>query len=779
VENAQSNFYRTYLQNSVPLGFYSDCNMPPPVRTADQGYVFSFHAWSPGLHNYNALDYYLFKTDSNFVPQWKKNYSTKAIPLPTGGIILFWSVNFVGMNGTQYSIIEKVTASGQPVWSKMINSDTRLNEGVRYNDKVRLVGGALAIVSQIPFTQYSNYPYTIEIDTLGNVISQQVFSHSLGSYTEFRGIKRDIAGNFYVLGGWNYMVMAKFSPSFNPIWAKYHLQNNQQLYLTDEDILPNGQIVCTGEQQSQGALLMRLDSMGNILDQKIFPNTTGITGLCKLINGNYAVGIRKGQDSLCLFEMNTAFSISNFRYAGKGVKLGTPVINQGTLYFMRFVKSPVLIKNSNNLTNCIPQAPYTLHSSTLQLSSFLLTPAGYTAAITNYTNSPILPQFYVDSCKCAAGITGNTISCANSQGNVNLLSYGPVSWFSGPSGGNPLATGQNYTYTSPGPGTLTVFAEDGSCLSQGRIPVTITVQSQPSIAISSSTNGACEGSAITLTAQGATSYTWNNGQQGPVQIYSLFSSNNSYTVNGKGSNGCPGTQTISLLVYPNPTLNISASTMSICMSQTAFLMVSGANTYTWNNYYVDSLITVSPVTSQQYTVLGVSSLGCASSQTVNITVHANPTVNITGNSGTICIGETATLAANGAQSYTWNSGQSGSLISVFPQQSYFYIVTGFNYMGCHSQAGYWIYLDPCTNLQEELNESSISVYPNPTKDLIYFKAPANNEYELFLFSIQGQLVFDAVLKNGDALNLSIYPNGVYYAQIRLDSMLHTVKIVKQ
>lgn len=775
--HTQSNFYRTYLQNLPASGFYTDCNMPPPVRTSDQGYIFSFNAYSSGLHNYSALSNYQFKTDSNFVPQWKKDYSTKAIPLPTGGIILYWSVNFVGMNGPQYSIIEKVTASGQQVWCKVINSDTRINEGVQYNDKIRFVGGVISVVSQIPYTQYSNYPYTIEFDTLGNLISQQVFTHPLGQQTEFKGIKRDVNGNFYVLGGWYYMVMAKFSPSFNPIWAKYHFQNNQQLYFIDSDVLSNGQIVCTGEQQSQGAVLMRLDSMGNILNQKLFPGTRRISGLCKLLNGNYAIGLQKAQDSLCLFETSTGLNISNFRYAGKGIRLGTPILNQGVLYFMRFTQVPALLKNNNNMLNCMPSAPYTILNGTLQLSSFVLSPSNYTATISNFISNPVLPQSYVDSCKCAAGITGVSNICTSAQSVLSLWSYGPISWYNVPVGGAPISTSPQYSFSASSAGNYTLYAEDNSCLSLGRVPVTITVQSQPTIAVTSSTNSACEGAVVTLSAQGALTYSWITGQAGPVISSTLISGSNNYTVNGTGNNGCVGSNSISILAHPNPTIVLSSTSETICSSQSVTVSATGAGSFTWNTTVTGNTISVTPQVSQQYTAVGINQFGCAASQTLNISVYPNPTVQISAHSTLICQGETVSFTASGAQSYSWSTGQTGNPISFAPLMSQLITLLGSNQHGCTSQATQFINVDQCLSDTYSTEQSSVNFFPNPTHDVIYFKTE-QDKIEVCLFNLEGHLLKKVSINKNDFLRIEEYPVGIYFLEIRQKAMLSRYKIVK-
>lgn len=69
--------------------------------------------------------------------------------------------------------------------------------------------------------------------------------------------------------------------------------------------------------------------------------------------------------------------------------------------------------------------------------------------------------------------------------------------------------------------------------------------------------------------------------------------------------------------------------------------------------------------------------------TKTVSVNAAPTVNVS--SPTICAGQTATLAASGATTYSWNTGATTSTVAVTPSSTTMYTVTGTDASGCSAK----------------------------------------------------------------------------------------------
>ncbi|MFI5141138.1 MAG: gliding motility-associated C-terminal domain-containing protein [Bacteroidia bacterium] len=197
--------------------------------------------------------------------------------------------------------------------------------------------------------------------------------------------------------------------------------------------------------------------------------------------------------------------------------------------------------------------------------------------------------------------------------------------------------------------------------------VTITVNS-PSV---------CIGNTATLTATGAVNYTWTpstnlNTDLGNT-VVATNTSNTSYTVlSTVGS--CHNSA--AALVTINPLPMITINTPTICVGDTGKLTASGANTYTWSTGADTSSILVSPIISTNYTVVGVNANSCVSMPTVGgITVSPYPSILISG-SYVICIGESTTLIANGASTYTWSTGDTLANAVLSPAINTSYTVTG-------------------------------------------------------------------------------------------------------
>ncbi|MDF2451196.1 MAG: hypothetical protein K0S26_700, partial [Bacteroidota bacterium] len=95
-----------------------------------------------------------------------------------------------------------------------------------------------------------------------------------------------------------------------------------------------------------------------------------------------------------------------------------------------------------------------------------------------------------------------------------------------------------------------------------------------------------------------------------------------YTVSATAPNGCSGSATLQVIVYPMPTLTTTASTDSICVGESATLSVSGATSYVWYpGAYNGSVISPAPSVSTIYTVTGQSN-GCSETATVSLVVSS-------------------------------------------------------------------------------------------------------------------------------------------------------------
>lgn len=236
---------------------------------------------------------------------------------------------------------------------------------------------------------------------------------------------------------------------------------------------------------------------------------------------------------------------------------------------------------------------------------------------------------------------------------------------------------------SPTVSTVFTVASTNSLGCNGTATVALTVNPNPSILISASSSSICLGGSATLTATGATNYTWSPiSAIGSVVVVNPTVTTN-YTV--LGSNGtCSSTQTITVVVNPLPILTVGTTSTTLCAGNSATLTASGASTYTWNpGNLTGASVVVTPTSSTVYTVNATSALGCNATRTLVLFVNPTPVINPIATPPLICSGSSATLSATGATSYTWNPGNlTGASVVVSPLVSTTYTVNGTSLFGC-------------------------------------------------------------------------------------------------
>ena len=202
-----------------------------------------------------------------------------------------------------------------------------------------------------------------------------------------------------------------------------------------------------------------------------------------------------------------------------------------------------------------------------------------------------------------------------------------------------------------------------------------------SLSLSASTNSICIGNSVLLSANGATTYTWNPGLLSGASVTVNPTSNTTYSVNGDNGTGCVGTETISLLVQQLPNVLASASSTNICVGQTVSLTGSGATNYNWNNGVIDG-IAFSPTTTTSYIVLGTDIFGCTATTTILVNVYSGTAAIPSVNPGIICIGDTSYLSVIGGSIPTWSLNSNPNLLNVAPMTDVSYTYSAVDNNGC-------------------------------------------------------------------------------------------------
>ena len=173
---------------------------------------------------------------------------------------------------------------------------------------------------------------------------------------------------------------------------------------------------------------------------------------------------------------------------------------------------------------------------------------------------------------------------------------------------------------SPTASTIfTLFAGGSNCVGTQTVGVTVFALPQLSIA---GQDSICLGSVLSLTVSGASTYSWSNGNVGPVSS-ATPNANSAYTVFGVDGNLCENTKTISIEVVPLPTVTAQSSRSVICKNENAVITAGGALSYLWSHNNSSSIsVVVSPTSTTVYTLTGYNSFGCAKTSFFTQTVNA-------------------------------------------------------------------------------------------------------------------------------------------------------------
>ena len=198
----------------------------------------------------------------------------------------------------------------------------------------------------------------------------------------------------------------------------------------------------------------------------------------------------------------------------------------------------------------------------------------------------------------------------------------------------------------------------------------------------------------TLTAAGATTYTWSGGLGTTNPLTVTPTATTTYTVTGT-TMGCTGTANITIIDDANPVITITASINPICLGASTTLTAGGATTYLWSGALgTANPVIVSPIIPTIYSVTGTVG-GCTGTASITINENPNPTIGVTASVNPICNGASTLLTASGGTTYLWSGGLgTANPLNVSPIANTTYTVTGSDVNGCTGTANITINVNP-------------------------------------------------------------------------------------
>lgn len=198
-------------------------------------------------------------------------------------------------------------------------------------------------------------------------------------------------------------------------------------------------------------------------------------------------------------------------------------------------------------------------------------------------------------------------------------------------------------------------------------------------------------------------------------------------------------------------------------------VISACNSYTWidgNTYFANN-------NTATHTIVGGASNGCDSLVNLNLTMNYY-TVLAT-NTGNLV------LTSSPGASYQWVTcpdytpipGATSANYTVTANGSYAVIASGAN--GCTDTSNCIVIANVSI---EDYEINGVSIYPNPTTDLVVIEFTAASA-KIEILDAQGKLIQSSTIVSGDQISLENEQSGVYLVRIMTDKATTVHRIVKQ
>jgi hypothetical protein len=216
----------------------------------------------------------------------------------------------------------------------------------------------------------------------------------------------------------------------------------------------------------------------------------------------------------------------------------------------------------------------------------------------------------------------------------------------------------------------------------------------------------------------------------------------------------------SITPVASPTYQLLDGTFTVASTGTYYIGVGAASTFSTASFLLlDDLSVTIPCTG-----IGSGNNG------VNVSVAG---------STLICLGQSATLTASGADVYQWATGPGTSTFMVTPPQSATFQVTGTNTLsGCADGVTYVVNVQNCAGVSE-LTDVGVRIYPSPFGDeLTVHWANAENR-KISLYDVTGRQVYSGTTSDAMVeIPASTLAKGAYMLRIESGDRVSSHTVLK-
>jgi hypothetical protein len=356
------------------------------------------------------------------------------------------------------------------------------------------------------------------------------------------------------------------------------------------------------------------------------------------------------------------------------------------------------------------------------------------------------------------------ILCNGDESTVTVSVTGGTAPYSGI--GTFTANAGNQTYT---------ITDDNGCTTSALVNIT---EPDALTADAIATPILCNGDESTVTVSATGGTTPYSG----IGTFTANAGNQTYTITD--DNGCTTSALVNITEPDALSLNIVASDTVICLGNSSTLIANGNGgtgilTYEWVAGPTSNSYNVSPTSTSTFTVNLTDENLCSQTESVDVTVNSLPVLSVVTSDTLICVGETATLTASGASSYSWNTGETTLSITISPTLTTLFTVTGIDTNGCSNSSAFTQEVSMCAGIESfNSTNNDILVYPNPTKAVV--TVALNSSAKAEILDVLGKVIYTQDLKAGkNTIDLSDFNTGVYFLSLDNNGSLYTTKIIKE
>ncbi|MDZ4663904.1 MAG: T9SS type A sorting domain-containing protein [Bacteroidota bacterium] len=254
-----------------------------------------------------------------------------------------------------------------------------------------------------------------------------------------------------------------------------------------------------------------------------------------------------------------------------------------------------------------------------------------------------------------------------------------------------------------------------------------------------------------------------------------------------GGNCCIMPASFSPCVPPTTPTNVTiAANQNVCAGVAATLAVNSSTTVNWFATSTSTSVIgigtsfISPTLSAgNYTYYAAAVNSCSISVKVPISVTVNLLPNLTiSATSSVCAGQVTTISVSGANTYSWSTSQTTSVISISPSVTTVYTVTGTSVSNCKNTATVSVNVFTCTALSQ-LSGSTLEfkIFPNPAKISLNLTSSVGKK-KIEITDITGKLVHIEVTEDTNkVIDLKDLSAGIYVFTIEKNGLKQNVKLV--